>query len=79
MVVLILLLLEHKSDKRKFALAIVLTGAVTMNHTVSIIFITAILLLVYLLHRFLLKEARLQNGSNVAKLAQRLNARRLIA
>jgi len=39
MVVLILLLLEHKSDKRKFALAIVLTGVVIMNHTVSIIFI----------------------------------------
>jgi hypothetical protein len=56
MVVLILLLLEHKSDERKFALAIVVTGAIIMYHTVSIIFIIGILLLVYVLQRFLLKE-----------------------
>jgi len=56
MVVLIFLLLEHKNDERKFALAIVVTGAIIMYHTVSIIFITGILLLVYVLQRFLLKE-----------------------
>ncbi len=56
MVVLILLLLDHKNDERIFALALVVTGAIIMYHTVSIIFIIGILLLIYLVYRLLLKE-----------------------